>query len=54
MIGLKPMRLGHNEKGAYRAYNDMPYMEYYDDEMMEIVSKKCVKDIKTFNYKFGE
>lgn len=51
MIGLKSERLGSMERGDY---NHIPYTEYYDDEMIEIVSKKCAKDIEIFNYKFGE
>ena len=51
MIGAKPERLGCKERGNY---NHIPYTEYYDDEMMEIVSEKSAEDIKTFNYKFGE
>jgi len=51
LIGLKPEKLSCIERGNY---NHIPYTEYYDDEMIQIVSKKCAKDIEIFNYKFGE
>ena len=51
MIGVIPKTLACKERGNY---NHSHYTEHYDDEMTEIVSKRCAKDIEIFNYKFGE
>jgi hypothetical protein len=48
---LPKKKLSHRMMGQYK---HIPYTEYYDEEMVEIVSKKFAKDIEIFNYKFGE
>tara|TARA_B110000483_G_scaffold122918_1_gene148109 strand:+ start:1357 stop:2043 length:687 start_codon:yes stop_codon:yes gene_type:complete len=48
---LSKSKLDHRQIGEYK---HIPYKEYYDEEMKEIVSKTCAKDIEMFNYEFEE
>jgi hypothetical protein len=48
-IGLPPEDLPHLNKSKH-----MHYTEYYDQECIDIVNKRFERDIKHFNYKFGD
>ena len=47
-IGLKNATLPHHNKSKHKKY-----WEHYDDETREAVAKKFAKDIKYFDYEFG-
>lgn len=58
-IGIEKQILPHlNYEGFYEGaenpINKKHYSEYYDDELIEIVSKMCIDDLKYFEYEFED
>lgn len=51
-LGLPQKQAPHLNKSAIT--EQKPYWEYYDQEAQELVGEVFRKDIKYFNYKFGE
>ena len=48
-IGIAQMKIPHRNKTKHKSY-----WEYYNDETIEIVTKKFEEDIKFFGYEFGK
>ena len=48
-IGIAKMKIPHRNKTKHKSY-----WKYYNDETIEIVTKKFEEDIKFFGYEFGK